>query len=157
MPTPRASVIPELIDALLEAFQGLPGLSDWHIEDGFGRSDTAKPVLYVGVDDPFTDGPTPAATHDIEWKTDAGRDESGAINCYATAWHAGGDQKKARDKCADALAAVQAFLRARPLPITLPNCPRLSLDFAGGQLGQDQTKDGALALWSFQVTFTARI
>ena len=155
----RNSIIPDLIDALFAAAQGVLNESNgWLVADGVGTSDSALSTLYIGVMSPFTNGTSPAADSTIEWRTDRGRDETGWVNCYAIAWDGDGSQKAARDKCMVAVAAMQDLVRARPLAISVPGVQQfLLLDYEGGQLGQDQDDSGALAVWSFHITFKARI
>lgn len=164
---PRRIALPDLIDAIVAAASALPALSEagpdgWTISDGPEGSGTSKSTLFIGIDDPFATGPTPVGDFRIDPMTNRGRDEIGTINCYAEAW-AGSKgtfptiASAARAKCFAAVAAIEGLVYDQPFAIAIPNCPSLVLGISGGKLGQDFTNDGALALWLFQITYTARI
>ena len=151
----RNSVIPDLIDALVAAWKAaLP--NTWVVLDGPLVWSPSGFRAHVGASDPFQIGQTPAAESDIEWRTNLGREETGWVNCCVLAWSGDNVQKTARDASFVAIDALQTILRNRT--ISVPNVQQwLALDISNVQLGQDQENDQAMALWSVQINFRARI
>lgn len=151
----RSSVVPDLLDALVSAFQELA--PDFTVSDGFPLEWNTGDFLAVGVDDPQASSPAPSARSDAEWAgahRSMGLNESGEVTCAAWSWRGDADTREAREAVYGALSAVQDYLRD---PVGMGVDGLWSTWLAGTQLSQDQTPDGALVLLVFRVGFKARL
>lgn len=151
----RTSVIPDLIDAMVSDFAALPDLADVEVSDGFTLANEPGTYLYVGVDDP--EGMKAASAEaDQTWPhaTAQARNEDGSITLAVESINGDGSAKDARDEVYRVAGAIQDRLRATP---TLAVAGVLWMSFANHRLEQGQTRDGASALLTFRITFTARI
>ena len=151
----RPSVVPDLIDALIEQARDALG-DDAEVIDGLPTTWDVGDFLYDGVTDPDSPTPTPAATSTQEWPlaTATGRNESGSLTCYAYVQRGSADAKEARDAAFAITAAVQDLLRA-DVRLGVPGVIRTS--FESLDFDQGQTPDGALAVVTFRIAFAARI
>lgn len=151
----RSSVVPDLIDALVEALAGL--LPDFTVSDGFPLELHTGDYVAVGVDDPQGTSPAPSANSTIDWAgahRAIGLNEAGEVTCAAWAWRGDADARSARDAVYVALSAIQAHLRA---DVSAGVDGIWSSWIAWTQLSQDQTEQGANALLIFRVGFKARL
>ena len=151
----RTSVIPDLIDAMVSNFAALPDLSDVEVSDGLSLTNEPGTYLFVGVDDP--EGlKVSSADADQTWPhaTAQARNEDGAITLAVESINGDGTAKDARDEVYRVAGAIQDRLRATP---TLGVSGVLWTSFANHRLEQGQTRDGASALLTFRITFTARL
>lgn len=150
------SVIPDLVDALLDQLADRDGLADVAIVDGpEGLGDDADRVLYIGMADPRSTGTDDnAGSFEQEWPnaTAQTRGESGSLQCVAMAFDASGVMKAARDGAFAIVAEVQALLWADT---------RLGVDgmvktsFSTTSWDQRMTGRGALCVVLFSVDFNA--
>ena len=154
-----ASKVPALIDYLVAQFTAAPTLGaatpPVAVYDGPVTTAAAdKLILWVGLADPDTIPPQPAATFE-QGRADMGRltrNEVVVIRCAAEAWAGTDDLKTVRVAAFGIHAAVDAFVRgnadqfganaAFPIP-----------GVTGGELLQDNTQQGAVARVVFQITF----
>ena len=126
----RPSVIPDLIDALVSQMTDrFSNDSQVLVQDGLPTSWEIGHWLYVGISDPESTTPTPAATATQEWPL-------------------------ARDSAFAILAEVQDVLR-EGTRLGIPGMVRTN--FTGIDYDQGQTEDGALAIITARVEFAARI
>lgn len=151
----RHSVLPDLIDALVErAPEYLP--ADALVEDGLPTSWNVGDWLYVGVTDPDAPNPTPAATITQDWPlaTATGRDETGTLTCVAYVERGDTSMKDCRDAAFAILGAVMDLLRD---DVRLGVLGMVRTSFAGLDLDQGQTPDGAVCIVTFRIDYKARI
>jgi len=151
----RTSVVPDLIDAMVSDFGALPALADVTVSDGLALTNEIGTYLWVGVDDP--DGmKTASADADQAWPhaTAQARNEEGGITLSVESITGDGNPKDVRDEVYRVAGAIQTRLRESK---TLGVPGVLWLSFANHRLEQGQTRDGAVALLTFRITFTARI
>lgn len=151
----RTSVVPDLIDAMVSDFGALPALADVTVSDGLALTNEIGTYLWVGVDDP--DGmKTASADADQTWPhaTAQARNEEGGITLSVQSITGDGNPKDVRDEVYRVAGAIQTRLRESK---TLGVPGVLWLSFANHRLDQWQTRDGAVALLTFRITFTARI
>lgn len=153
----RTSVVPELLDALIAQARAVLEPQGVEVIDGLPAAWTVGDFLYVGVTDPDSPTPTAAATSTQKWPlaTPTGRDETGTITCYAYVQRGSADPKEARDAAFGIVGAVQSLLRGPDVRLGVPGVLRTS--FASQDFDQGQTADGALAVVTFRIDFTARI
>ena len=151
----RTSVIPDLIDVMVSDFAALSGMEAVQVSDGLPLSNEPGTYLFVGVDDP--DGMrTTSADSEQSWPhaTAHSRSEEGAITLAVESRDGEGTAKTVRDEVYRVAGLIQDRLRASK---TLGVPGVLWLSFSTHRLEQAQTMDGATALLTFRVTFTARI
>lgn len=151
----RTSVVPDLIDAMVSDFAALSDLSGVEVSDGLSLTNEPGTYLYVGVDDP--EGlKVSAADADQTWPhaTAQARNEEGSITLAVESINGDGAAKDARDEVYRVAGAIQDRLCATP---TLGVPGVLWTSFANHRLEQAQSSEGASALITFRITFTARI
>lgn len=154
MSTPRSSVIPDLIDALV----ALAWPADVTVTDGLPA--VANPGIYaaVGVDDPGVRSAATAARSTAEWAGAAlinGMNESGDITCAVWSQHGDTDIKAVRDE----VFAVHSWLLAHVRTHVGLGVAGVWDTRVGGadEFSQDQNEFGAAAILRFAVSFKARI
>lgn len=150
------SIIAALIDALVVAARA--ALPEVRVADGIGVTEDPGHFLLIGVTDPDSDGPDPAADSTQRWPHvgHATRDEEGYIRCVAVAWEGSSDQKAARDAVFAITAEVEDLLRVDP---QLGLAQIITTGF-GQALSLRQGQDpeiGAQARVSFSIHFRARL
>lgn len=153
----RPSVIPDLIDALVSQMTDrFSNDSQVLVQDGLPTSWEIGHWLYVGISDPESTTPTPAATATQEWPlaTATGRNESGTLTLVVYVLDGDASMKGARDSAFAILAEVQDVLR-EGTRLGIPGMVRTN--FTGIDYDQGQTEDGALAIITARVEFAARI
>lgn len=150
------SIVPNLMDALLEKLADCDGLSDVLIVDGPDPvGDDADRQLYVGMADPRSIGvDSNAGDFTQEWPnaTAQTRTESGTIRCAALAFDGDGDMKTARDGAFGIVAEVQALLWA-DTRLGVDGVTRTSFNSVGWD--QRQTTRGALCVVLFSIDFNS--
>ena len=154
-----ASKVPALIDWLVNAFTIAPTLGaavpPVAVYDGPVTTDAAdKLILWVGLADPDTVPPQPAATFE-QSRADMGsltRDEVSVIRCAAEAWAGTDDMKTVRVAAFGIHAAADAIVRADTSQFG-GNAALAAPGITGGELLQDNTQQGAVARVVFQITF----
>jgi hypothetical protein len=155
-----ASKVPALIDYLVALFTAAPTLGaatpPVAVYDGPATTaQNAKLVLWVGLADPDTIPPQPAATFE-QSRADMGqltRDEVSVIRCAAEAWT--GDVNGLPDmrRAAFAIvAAVENIVRADTSQFG-GNADLAAPGVTGGELLQDNPIEGPIARVVFQITF----
>lgn len=154
MSTPRSSVIPDLIDALV----GLVCPLEVTVTDGLPL--VANPGVYLafGVDDPGVRSAATAARATTEWAGAAlanGMNEVGEVTCATWSQRGDADPKAARDDVFAVHAWLLGYIRTH-----------VGLGVAGvwdtrvggaDEFSQDQNEFGAAAILRFAVSFKARI
>lgn len=151
----RASVVPDLIDALIaHCSAALP--AEVEVVDGPGSSmEDVEDFLHIGMRDPRNPQGA-AASESQEWPkaSSVSRSGTGSIFCAAVSWDGSGEQKMARDKVFATVTAVQQMLHADT---------RLGVDgvvktsYTSIDFDQGQTAAGAFAVVLFAVEFEERL
>jgi hypothetical protein len=162
MPT-ITSRVPALIDYLVTLFtndatlgQASPAVT---IYDGPPTTLLDTPLkLFIGVQDPDSEGATEAATSEQEWAAlgRRGRDETTIIRCAAEAWTGADDIRTARVAAYGIVSAVETLMQADTSQFggnVLYPAPGMT----GGVLLQNNTDDGAFARVQFDLIFRSRI
>lgn len=148
----RASVFPDLTDALLSA--STAALPDVTVTDGLAFEWNTGDYLMVGVDDP--DGlKAQAGNGEQEQPTNNDRDESGDLTCAALSMNGQADQKAARNAVFGLMAAVEGLLRAGRVVVT--GVKFWQLDLASFAYSQNIPDLGTSALLVFRIHYVARI
>lgn len=111
--------------------------------------------LYVGLADPDNEGIEPAAT--ITQKRDdlgrLARTEQTDINCCAEAWSGDTDIQAVRLAASGILAAAEQIIRADTT--NSGGLAQATPGLSAGGLLQNNTAGGAIARWSFTISFTS--
>lgn len=151
--------VPEVIDALVALAPTAPGMPNGvRVVDGYPVGADVGTILSIGAEDPGDIDRADSAESTQEFAHAAGirRNEAGQIRCFVSTADGAGDMKTARDQAYAVMAAIAALCRAGTSPFNLPNVWKAGV--TDHRLYQDQTdEDGATALLTFTVTFTARI
>lgn len=152
------SVIPDLVQALLDKLAERPALKDREvlIVDGPDPvGDDADLQLYIGMADPRATGTEDnAGEFTQEWPnaTAQTRAESGSIRCAAVAFDGSGDQRAARDAAFAIVADVQALLWSDPR-LGVNGVTKTS--FNSSSWDQRQTQSGAMCAVLFSIDFNS--
>jgi hypothetical protein len=153
------SSVPALLDWLVSAFQAAPTLGQATppvaVYDGpVTLAEDDKLVLWVGLADPDTVPPQPAATFEQsrQGMGQVTRDEVSVIRCAAEAWAGTDDLSTVRHAAFAITAAVEAIIRADTTRFG-GNAQLAAPGVTGGELLQDNTQQGAVARVVFQITF----
>jgi len=151
----RTSVIPDLLDAMVDQFAVLLG-DGVTVSDGYPVTNEPGCYLFVGVDDPESRTPASSASASQEWPlaTPTGRKEEGDLTLAVESWNGDGDQKAARDEVFAVAGQIQDELRSSK---TLGVAGVLWLSFTNLRLEQAQSPAGAGARLVFDIHFQARI
>lgn len=151
------SIVPALIARLIEWADDRFDGHDVIVDDGSSTSASTADVLYVGLGDPDSTDMTNASTSSQEWAHAGGtaRDEKGTVTCVAMGWNGNGDVSAARER---AFWIVSHFLEGIREAYTLGLDGLLWIS-PGTEMTFDQgaDEDGAGALITFQISFSARI
>jgi len=151
------SLVPDLIDALLERANAVLNSDTVRVYDGMMVTSDPGDYLMVGVDDPEADGFAQAADADQSW---AGlgaqaKNQAGGIWCVAESRNGQGDPKTARDGAYGIVGAVEDLCRDDP---TLGGALSSGWVSVGGDERLSQSRSGgASARVAFRVNFQGRI
>jgi hypothetical protein len=155
MTTP--STVPAAIDALVTLFTAaVPANST--VVDGPAVIDPGafKNIVYVGVDDPDTEGPyTIAATAQQAWAWlgHVQRAEDADVHCSVICWNGDADQKAARDGAYALLTIITDAITADP---TLGGAVLYVVGVNSDSLMQSQDTAGAEAKLNFSVSIKSQ-
>lgn len=157
------SKVPALIDYLVTTFTAsaalasvqMGGVTGVTVLDG--PQVTAAPaqlLLYVGLDDPDSEGAVSAAslTQSYNGLDASKRDEFTSVNCVAEAWAGTDDLHTVRVGAFAILAAVETVVRGNADQFG-GNATVADPGVTGGELLQNTTDRGAVAWVRFQITF----
>lgn len=150
------SVVPDLIDALLDKLSALPALQGVLIVDGPDVvGDDADKMLFVGMADPRgvgTDDNAGDLTQEWPNATAQSRAEKGSIHCVAMAFDGSGEgaMKAAREAAFAIVAEVQALLWA-DVRLGVDGVTKTS--FATSSWDQRMTDRGAMCAVLFSIDF----
>lgn len=172
----RTSVVPDLIDALIDLWRSQSDLAGVKVTDGISTAYELGTYLMVGVDDPeLTQWTSAEATQEWALATPTGRNESGSITCLVQAWSGDVTPGAARREAFRVFAAVQESLwTTGPTMTAQPDLVPAVFRSAFGvsalavigvwkagvgahRLIQAQNDEGALASIIFQLNFNARL
>jgi hypothetical protein len=158
------SRIPSAITALAGLFQAAATIGQATppvtVYDGpVVTDDNPQLVLWVGLDDPDSDGATLAASSDQTWAGlgKLARNEEITIECTAQAWSGTDDVAAMRTACYGIMSAVEDVVRSADASALGGGILFPDPGVTGGQLRQNATTDGTVAQVSFQVILKARI
>jgi hypothetical protein len=157
------SRVPAIIDYLVATFtaaatlgQATPQVT---VFDGTPTTDLDPFLsLWVGATDPDNPNAEVAADFTQQWGAmgKLGRDETSTIHCVAQAWSGIDDIKTVRLAASAIMAAVEALMQAEATGfggnVLFPD-PGITQ----AALTQNNTNLGAIARWSFSLTFRSRI
>lgn len=115
--------------------------------------EAAALVLWVGLDDPDSDGGQLAAQSERQWAGLADQNETITISCVAEAWSGDDDIATQRVAAYGIVAAVETLVRADATGFG-GNGVVANPGVTGSQLRQNNPKDGAQARVSFQIVLT---
>lgn len=144
----RDSLVPQLLDAIvLHAREHLyVDDPDVTVSDGYAMVNNPGDYLWVGIEDPYSAGPSASVRASQEWvgaSRISGRDETGQITCCLESWNGEADMKLARDRVYALLAPLAMWLRSAPGAI-IPGLARASIDST--DLDQAPYEDGMVAV-----------
>jgi hypothetical protein len=146
-----ASRFDAVVDALVTALQGAPGLSGVTVSDGPPvTGDPLPEVVTVGFafdDQDDVSAEIEQGYHDLG--PAAKRDERVEVRCAVYSSNGNADMGAARARCAVLLGEVESALRASP---TLGITEALRVEVEVGTLRQSQSDRGAAAIVQFTVT-----
>jgi len=148
------SVVPALIDALLQQASAVLSGDLIRVYDGMMVTSDPGDYLMVGVDDPDAEGFASAADAEQEWRGLGAqkKNQSGGIWCVAESRNGQGDPKTARDGAYAIVAAVEDLCRDDP---TLGGALATGWVSAGGDERLSQSRvGGAAARVAFRVNFS---
>jgi hypothetical protein len=157
------SRVPALLDYLVSLFtndatigQASPAVT---VYDGPPVTALNTPLtLYVGLTDPDSDAPEPAAESQQSWAAlgRRGRDEIVTIHCVAEAWSGVDALTTQRAACAGIVAAVETLMQADTTQfggnVLFPDPGVASIAWS-----QNVTDHGAIARAAFDLVFKSRI
>jgi len=154
-----ASKVPALIDWLVAAFTTSPALGQAvppvAVYDGpVVTAADDKLILWVGVQDPDSDGASEAAVFE-QARSDLGRatrDETSIIRCTAEAWAGTDDARTVRAAAFAILAAAEGIVRSDATNFG-GSAALAAPGVTGGVLLQNSTQQGAVARVTFDVIF----
>ena len=160
--TPRTTVIPDVLDYLVNTFQAAStlGAATPPVAVYDGPVTTAAPaqlVLWIGIQDPDGIAAPIGAESQEQWAGVGARqrNEYLTVHCVAEAWAGGTDVRTVRLAAYGIVAAVEIILQADPTLGGLVSF--IDNTMPQRQLRQNNTADGQLARVYFSIKAQARI